>query len=56
MSGLANQTDKLHLLKQKVDAFSKARDWEKFHTHKNLSMALTVEASELMEIESPRVS
>jgi dCTP diphosphatase len=50
MSGLANQTDKLHLLKQKVDAFSKARDWEKFHTPKNLSMALTVEASELMEI------
>ena len=50
MSGLANQTDKLQLLKQKVDAFSKARDWEKFHTPKNLSMALTVEASELMEI------
>ncbi|QJI28937.1 nucleotide pyrophosphohydrolase [Pseudomonas sp. ADAK18] len=50
MSEAANQTDKLHLLKQKVDAFSKARDWEKFHTPKNLSMALTVEASELMEI------
>ena len=30
--------------------FAKARDWEQFHTPKNLSMALSVEASELMEI------
>ena len=30
--------------------FAKARDWAKFHTPKNLSMALSVEASELMEI------
>ena len=26
------------------------RDWEQFHTPKNLSMALSVEASELLEI------
>lgn len=50
MSEMANQTDRLSLLKQKVDEFSKARDWEKFHTPKNLAMALTVEAAELMEI------
>lgn len=50
MSEVANQTDRLSLLKQKVDDFSKARDWEKFHTPKNLAMALTVEAAELMEI------
>jgi len=50
MSEVANQTDRLSLLKQKVDEFSKARDWEKFHTPKNLAMALTVEAAELMEI------
>lgn len=50
MSEVANQTDRLGLLKQKVDDFSKARDWEKFHTPKNLAMALTVEAAELMEI------
>ena len=28
----------------------KARDWEQFHSPKNLSMALSVEASELVEI------
>lgn len=50
MSEVANQTDRLSLLIQKVDEFSKARDWEKFHTPKNLAMALTVEAAELMEI------
>ena len=30
--------------------FSKERDWEKFHTPKNLAIELTVEASELLEI------
>ena len=39
---------------QKIEAiikdFSTKRDWEKFHNPKNLSMALNVEASELLEI------
>jgi NTP pyrophosphatase (non-canonical NTP hydrolase) len=43
-------TDQLCLLQQKVDEFSLQRDWEKFHTPKNLTMALTIEAAELMEI------
>jgi NTP pyrophosphatase (non-canonical NTP hydrolase) len=43
-------TDQLGLLQQKVDEFSLQRDWEKFHTPKNLTMALTIEAAELMEI------
>lgn len=30
--------------------FAAERDWEQFHSPKNLAMALTVEASELMEI------
>ena len=30
--------------------FAIERDWEQFHTPKNLSMALSVEASELVEI------
>lgn len=29
--------------------FSKARDWDEFHTPKNLSIALAVEAAELLE-------
>jgi len=40
----------LSALQQKVDQFAKERDWEKFHTPKNLSMALAVEASELLEV------
>lgn len=31
-------------------AFVRARDWEQFHTPKNLAAALSVEASELLEI------
>ena len=30
--------------------FASERDWEKFHNPKNLAMALSVEASELVEI------
>lgn len=30
--------------------FATERDWEQFHTPKNLAMALTIEASELMEL------
>ena len=30
--------------------FADARDWEKFHTPKNLALALSVEVSELSEI------
>ncbi len=38
---------KLH---QEIEAFVAERDWDQFHSVKNLSMALTVEASELQEI------
>lgn len=30
-------------------SFARERDWEKFHSPKNLSMALAIEAAELME-------
>ncbi len=33
-----------------IKNFSTQRDWEKFHNPKNLSMALSVEVSELVEI------
>ncbi len=36
-------------LKQRVLAFARERDWEQFHSPKNLSMALAAEAGELME-------
>lgn len=40
----------LKLLQEKLKAFAVARNWEQFHTPKNLSMALMVEAAELMEL------
>jgi dCTP diphosphatase len=40
----------LCLIEEKLDQFAKDRDWEQFHSIKNLSMALSVESSELMEI------
>ncbi len=39
-------------LKGRVEEFVAERNWEKFHSPKNLSMALAVEAGELMEIFS----
>ncbi len=32
-----------------IDDFARERDWEQFHSPKNLSMALMVEAAELAE-------
>lgn len=36
-------------LKVALRQFAKQRDWDKYHSPKNLSMALAVEASELLE-------
>ena len=36
-------------IKDSVLAFAKERDWEQFHSPKNLSMAIAAEAAELME-------
>jgi dCTP diphosphatase len=36
-------------LQQRVRDFADARDWDQFHSPKNLSMALIVEAAELVE-------
>ncbi|QNE74255.1 nucleotide pyrophosphohydrolase [Streptomyces finlayi] len=37
-------------LQRRLAAFAAARDWEQYHTPKNLVAALSVEASELVEI------
>ncbi|MGR6872922.1 nucleotide pyrophosphohydrolase [Pseudomonas sp. HK3] len=41
--------DSLEQLKRPLQAFADERDWDQFHSPKNLSMALSVEASELVE-------
>ena len=43
------EIDSLDTLRQKIRAFAKARAWERYHTPKNLAMALSVEAAEMLE-------
>jgi NTP pyrophosphatase (non-canonical NTP hydrolase) len=45
---MTKQSDLL-MLRDKLRAFAEARDWNQFHSPKNLSMALMVEVAELME-------
>ena len=37
-------------LKLQIKEFIRARDWEQYHAPKNLAMALSVEAAEIVEI------
>ncbi|MDX2187389.1 MAG: MazG-like family protein [Opitutaceae bacterium] len=46
---LSDESTVLAEIKRRVLAFAQERDWEQFHTPKNLSMALAAEAAELME-------
>lgn len=41
--------DALLSLQRRLAAFAAARDWDQFHSPKNLAMALSVEAAELVE-------
>lgn len=41
--------EKFDQLKERVRQFASERDWDQFHSPKNLSMALIVEAAELVE-------
>jgi NTP pyrophosphatase (non-canonical NTP hydrolase) len=42
-------SDPLIEMRDRLRAFAQARDWDQFHTPKNLSMALIAEAAELVE-------
>ena len=41
--------DALEILRDALRAFAAERDWDQFHSPKNLAMALSVEAGELLE-------
>lgn len=43
--------DKINInsIKQRLREFSQKRDWDQFHSPKNLSMALSVEVAEIVE-------
>jgi dCTP diphosphatase len=49
MAAFTDSATTLAELKTRVLAFARERDWEQFHSPKNLSMALAAEAGELME-------
>lgn len=42
-------SDSLDELTARINAFVQERDWEQFHSPKNLAMAMIVEAAELVE-------
>lgn len=42
--------DDLEGLRVKLRDFAAARDWDQFHSPKNLAMALSAEAGELLEV------
>jgi dCTP diphosphatase len=46
---MSDQETTVAQLRQIVCQFVDARDWQQFHSPKNLSMALAIEAAELME-------
>lgn len=46
---LHTMDDPLQQLAQDLNQFAQDRDWQPFHSPKNLASALTVEASELLE-------
>lgn len=49
MNPMTDATATVAELRARVLAFVRERDWEQFHSPKNLSMALAAEAGELME-------
>ena len=46
---MSDSSTTIEELKQLVHRFVAERDWQQFHSPKNLSMALAIEAAELME-------
>ena len=46
---MSDERTTLQELKEKMASFVRERDWEQFHTPKNLSMSIAIEAGELME-------
>ncbi|QJY35194.1 nucleotide pyrophosphohydrolase [Vibrio europaeus] len=44
------KNNELECLKRKLAEFAVKRDWDKFHSPKNLSMAIAGEAGELVEV------
>lgn len=46
---MSDSNTTLQDLKERMASFVRERDWEQFHTPKNLAMSIAIEAAELME-------
>ena len=46
---MSDATTTIAELRKLIDVFVAERDWQQFHSPKNLSMSLAIEAAELME-------
>jgi len=49
LTGTILTNNDFNTLRERLKAFARERDWEQFHSPKNLAMALIVEAAELLE-------
>jgi len=49
LTGTILTDQEFNTLRDRLKAFAQERDWEQFHSPKNLAMALIVEAAELLE-------
>ena len=41
--------ERFEQLKERIDQFTKDRNWEQFHTPVNLAKSISIEAAELLE-------
>ena len=46
---MSDQTTTIAQIKDRIRSFVEEREWQQFHSPKNLSMAIAAEAAELME-------
>jgi dCTP diphosphatase len=46
---MSDKTTNIEELKAAVAAFVTARDWDRYHSPKNLAMSISIEAAEIME-------
>ncbi len=46
---MKNKKTSLEQIREEIKEFIKERDWEQFHSPKNISMSIAIEAAELME-------
>lgn len=50
MSRVRDTAEPLLNLRERLRAFAAERDWQQFHSPKNLAISLSVEAAELLEV------